>query len=346
MIKLLLFVLLLGKSTKIKIGINFPLTGPVAAYGKHCLEGVELGALGHPEIELLIRDNEGRAENAIVILRRFAEERVIGVIGPLISSNAIIAGLEASELGIPVLLPGATNTAVTKVSRFLFRGCYTDEQQGKALANFSYSTLGKREVNVIADTTNIYSGSLALYFKREFENLSGTVQFIEWDGEADLSETLQELMNSTIFLPLYYENVVPVVKNARAQNLNITFLGADGWDAPELFQTLEEDSGELYFSTHYFKTESIQEFTELYKEKYGRDPNAFAALGFDAISLFLLAIQEAEGMRPGDIQNSLSNITTFEGVTGFFKYDHTRDPLKDIFILQLRKGKLSLMEKL
>lgn len=347
MIKLLLFVLLLGKSTKIKIGVNFPLTGPVAAYGKHCLEGIELGAINHPEIELIIKDNEGMAENAIVILRKLAEEGAVGVIGPLISSNAIIAGLEASELGIPLILPGATNTAITKVSRFLFRVCYTDEQQGKALANFSYSSLGKREVNVIADTTNIYSGSLALYFKREFENLGGTVQFIEWDGTTDLSETMQKLMNSTVFLPLYYENVVPIIKNAQTQNLNITFLGADGWDAPELFKALEEDTGKLYFSTHYCKTEEgIQKFAGLYKEKYGEDPNAFAALGFDAINLLLLAIREAEGMRPGDIQNSLSNITAFDGVTGFFKYDHKRDPLKDIFILQLHKGDLLLIDKL
>jgi len=345
MFKLLFFVLLFAKTPKIKIGVNVPLTGPVASYGKYCLEGIKLGALDHPEIELVIKDNEGRAENTVIILRRFVKEGVIAVIGPIISSNAIVAGLEASELGIPLILPAATNTAITEVSRFLFRGCYTDEQQGKALADFSYHSLGKMEVSIIADTSNIYSGGLALYFKREFENLDGTAQFIKWDGKSDLTEHLQKLANGTIFLPLYYEDVVPIIKSSRAQNLNITFLGADGWDVPELFQVLQEDTGNLYFSTHYFMTESIQEFTELYKEKYGKDPNAFSSLGFDAINLLLFAISEAEGLRPGDVQNSLSNITTFEGVTGSFKYDHKRDPIKDIFILRLQKGKLFLMER-
>ncbi len=346
MFKILIFALLLGKSTKIKIGVNFPLTGPLAAYGKHCLEGVELATINHPEIELIIKDNEGIAGNTVVILRKLAEEGALGVIGPLTSSNAILAGLEACELGIPLILPGATNTAVTKVSRFLFRGCYTDEQQGKALAKFAHSSLGKKEVNIIADTSNIYSGSLALYFKREFETSGGTIQFIEWDGKTDLCKTMQKLMNSTVFLPLYYESVLPIIKNSQTQNLNITFLGADGWDAPELFKALQEDSGSLYFSTHYFKTEDVQEFTELYKKKYGKYPNAFAALGFDAISLLLLAIREADGLRPIDIENSLSNITTFEGITGSFKYNHKRDPLKNIFILQLLKGDLSLIKKL
>lgn len=149
MFNFLYFILLLAKPHFIKIGIHLPLSGPVAEYGICCLEGIKLALGDRPEIKLIIRDNESKIENIPVILKELAEkERVMTVIGPITSSNAIIAGLETNKLGIPIILPAATNTAVTRVSDYLFRTCYTDEHQAKAIAKFTHHVLGKREIAI------------------------------------------------------------------------------------------------------------------------------------------------------------------------------------------------------
>lgn len=344
MFKLLYFVFFLAKPPVIKIGVHLPLSGPIAEYGIHCLEGVKLAFANHPEIRLIIRDNEGKVENIPIILRELVEEEgIIAVIGPIISPNAVIAGLEATKFGIPIILPAATNTAVTKVSNYLFRTCYTDEQQAKAIANFTYHILGKKEVHIIVDTSNIYSGGLALYFKSEIEHAGGITHLFEWDGASDLTETLTN--NSTVFLPLYYKSAADIVKKARKEKLNITFIGADGLDTPELFKAMANDTQKLYFSTHYFEG-GTTDFTELYKKAYGGEPNAFSALGFDAARLIISAIEKAKDFTPSQVLHSLLNIESFQGVTGNFQYNGKRDPIKTIFIVQLQNGKPSLLQKL
>lgn len=341
---------MLAKPPLIKVGIIAPLSGPISDYGIYCLQGIKLAFMNHPEIKLIVRDNEGKVENVPLILREFAEERISAVIGPIISPNAVIAGLETNNLGIPIVLPAATNTAVTKVSNYLFRACYTDEQQAEALARFVYQKLNKREVRIITDTSNIYSSGLALYFKYYFQNMGGNSYLIEWDGVSDITEIIQGLNGSTIFLPLYYKPAENIIKKARENGLDIVFVGADGLDAPELFKALEYDTEKIYFSTHYFggvvPESLLQYFTDSYEKAYGREPNTFSALGFDAGNLFLVAIERAKGVSSKDILNALSNIDSFQGVTGSFQYDGKRDPVKNIFILQLQKGKLSLVQKL
>jgi branched-chain amino acid transport system substrate-binding protein len=343
---ILSFVFLLARPSGIRIGLHIPLSGPVADYGIYCLEGIKLAIKGHPEIELIIRDNEGKIGNTSSILRELVEEGVVGIIGPIISPSAVIAGIEAPKFGIPVILPAATNTAVTKVSDYLFRVCYTDKQQGEAIAKFTYYNMKEEEVIVIVDTSNIYSSGLALHFKSSFERIGGKTYMIEWDTQEDLTDTLRKLNKSTVFLPLYYKPAVSIIKSAHESNLNIIFIGADGLDTPELFKIMKEDTEKLYFSTHYFETEYGREFVDLYQKEYGRSPNAFAALGFDSAKLLLLAIQNAKGSTPKDILSSLSRVTIFEGVTGTFNYSGRRDPVKSVFIVQLQKGKTTLVQKL
>ncbi|MBI4722500.1 MAG: ABC transporter substrate-binding protein [Candidatus Stahlbacteria bacterium] len=206
------FLLLLAKSPAIKIGVQFPLSGPISDYGIYCLQGVKLAFSDHPEISLVVRDNEGKAEICTEILHEFAGMGVCAVIGPVISPNAIIVGLEATKFGIPIILPAATNTAVTKVSDFLFRVCYTDEQQAEAIAKFTFFTLKRSKVAIISDTSNIYSIGLALYFRYYFESIGGKAHIIKWNGTSNLSDTLQNLIGSTIFLPLYYKPASDIIK--------------------------------------------------------------------------------------------------------------------------------------
>lgn len=69
---LICFLLLLAKPPSIKIGVQFPLSGPISDYGVYCLQGVKLAFSTNPEITLIVRDNEGKAEKTTEILYEFA----------------------------------------------------------------------------------------------------------------------------------------------------------------------------------------------------------------------------------------------------------------------------------
>lgn len=334
--------------SQIKIGVSVPLSGPVSSYGRYCLQGMLLRSEMDPNIKLVIEDNEGNPNDVTLILKEFAAKGISIAIGPVTSSNAVVAGIEGKTHRIIIVLPAATNTTVTKVSPLLFRTCFTDRQQGIAIAEFLFFKLGKRELQIISDTGNIYSTSLAVYVKYKFSSLGGKTKLIEIDDKTNLEELAGKFSSGTIFLPLYYESAKSIIKKARENGSTATFVGADGWDAPELFEALKGDNIPAYFSTHYFvgNNDKSKEFDSLYIKKYNTLPNTFVALGFDAMNIVLTAIKNAKTLNISDILPALLEIKKFEGVTGTFSYAGKRDPQKQVFIVRVQGGKPSLFAKI
>lgn len=341
-----LFLILLV-SQQIKVGINVPLSGPVSSYGKYCLEGMLLRAEMNPEVKLIIEDNEADPNIVTIILRKFVTESISVEIGPIISPNAVTAGIEGKTTSIISILPAATNTSLTKISPLLFRTCFTDKRQGEAIADFLYYKLGEKELQIVADTENIYSTSLALYVRRQFAMLGGRTEIIEISKDTNTDSLVEKFWANIIFLPLYYESVKSIIKTARKKEITSTFIGADGWDAPELFEELKNDSIVSYFSTHYFSgnNNKSREFDSLYFAKHNSCPNTFVALGFDAMNIVLTAIENAKSLNLENILHSLLTINQFEGVTGTFSYEGKPDPQKDVFIIKLQNGKTCLFTK-
>ena len=82
----------------------------------------------------------------------------------------------------------------------------------------------------------------------------------------------------------------------------------------------------------------VQAFVKSYKAKYGADPDALAALGYDATNIMLDAIQRA-GKTDGDaIRDSLTK-TDLQTVTGKVKFDGDRNPVKSAVIIEIKGGK-------
>lgn len=339
------FLLLLAKTGEIKVGISVPLKGSIKEYGVACLEGIKLALEKEKGIKLVIKDNEGKVKNASYVLKQLGDEGVVAIIGPLISPSAVVVGIEAKKFRIPIILPCATNTAITQVSDYVFRVCYTDKEQGEVLAKFVYQRLGVNRVTSIVDTTNIYSEGLGLYFKQEFENLSGEVEMISWDGKRELEEELKKSNNGVIFLPLYYKPVINIIKTTAKLGLNITFIGGDGLDSPELLSTLKEYLGRVYFSTHFYLQNEDNVFFKSYYQKYNHPPNAFSALGYDAGKFLLRGLITAKKLTNEGVFESLQRIKCFEGVSGSFTYDKKGNPRKSVYIVEVKEGNLSLIGK-
>ncbi len=131
------------ESETIKIGINAPLTGDIPKVGEGTkfaarmwLEdvngagGIEVGGKKY-KVELIIEDNESKAESAVkAITKLITEDEVLAIVGPQSSKQAVPAGGKANELGTPMVSPWSTNPNTTKDRSFVFRGCFLDPFQG------------------------------------------------------------------------------------------------------------------------------------------------------------------------------------------------------------------------
>ena len=345
-----------GDGDVIKIGVFEPMTGSSAAGGQMTVEGIELANEIKPEVlgkkvELVVVDNRSdKVEAANAVTRLIEKDGVVAIIGSYGSSLSMAAGDIVKEKKVPAVGCSPTNPLVTLNNDYYFRVCFIDPFQGTVMANYAVKELGAKTAAIIQDVTQDYSVGLSKYFIDAFKELTGDenaiVEISSYNsGDQDFTAQLtnvQAKKPDVIFAPGNYGECALLIKQARDMGINIPILGGDTWESPE-FLSIGGDAVEgAVFSTHFTAeapvTSVSDEFLEKYREKYGKEANAFAALGYDAYMVILDAIERANSADPQAIRDALSQTANFEGATGYITLDENGDAVKSAVIKRVEKG--------
>jgi branched-chain amino acid transport system substrate-binding protein len=342
---------------KIKIGVYEPMTGAMAAGGQQTWEGIQLAmeqtntVLGKPVDVVLVDDKSDKVEAATAMSRLIEAEKVVGVVGSYGSGLSMAGGEVSEKAGIPVIGCSPTNPLVTQGKQYYFRVCFIDPFQGAVMAKYAFETLKAKKAAIIQDVAQDYSVGLSNFFRNKWNQLSGDpktlVAFTSYQtGDQDFTAQLTSVIAKNpdvIFSSGYYGEGALLAKQAREMGFKGTLLGGDAWDAPELIQIGGAAAEGLTFSTHYdpagSTTPMSKKFVDLYTAKYKKDPNAFAALGFDAYMLMLDAITRAKSTDGKAIRDQIAATQKFEGVTGYITMDADHNPIKDAVIKTVKDGK-------
>jgi len=350
------------KNEKINVGVNVELSGDVASYGTNCKDGALLaieeinkagGVLGQ-QINPLVRDCKSAADEAMSVSAALVGEKIVAQIGPLTSGDVQGSTPVLMENKIPLIAPAATAANVTvdektgKTLDYIFRVCFIDPFQGTLMAEFASQNLKAKKAAIYMDTSSDYAKGLAQYFKSTFTASGGTIVAEEGfvKGDRDFKATLTKIRGKNpdfIYVPGYYEEVAPLIKQARELGITAPMGGGDGWDSPDMVAVATaKNLNNTYFTNHYSsqdKDPKVVAFVEAYKAKYNKDPDAFAALGYDAVQLLVQAIKEANSAEPEKIAGALAKITDFEGITGKMTIDKQHNPVKAGVIIEFKEGK-------
>ena len=348
---------------KIKIGHLASLTGNEATFGQSCEKGIQIaleetnkagGILGK-QIELITVDDQSKNQevnNCMVKLTQ--KDQVCAVIGEIASSNTMAAAPEAQSSKIPLVTPGSTNPLVTQKGDYIFRICYTDDYQGRAIAGFAAKRLGLKRAVTMTDQSSAYSLSLTQEFKKVFEKEGGQVlldvSYKKTDNEynAQINQALAAKPD-VLVLTGYYTNVPNIIQTARKAGFTGACVGGDGWDSDELYKMGGKALDDCYFTNHYSPDDTdprIQEFINKFKAKHnGAVPDAMAVLGYDAAMVVFDAIKRAGVAEGPKIRDALAQTTGFKGVSGDITMDANRNAKdKKIMIVGVKDGKQFLKE--
>lgn len=350
-----------AQAEKIPVGINVELSGAVASYGSNARDGAVLaieeinaagGVLGQ-QMEPIERDCKSMADEAMSISAALAGEKIVAQIGPLTSGNVAGSTPVMMENKIPLIAPAATAANVTVDEKtgatrdYIFRVCFIDPFQGTLMAQFAADELGAKTAAIYKDTSSDYAKGLAEYFKKTFEEKGGTIVTEEGyvSGDKDFKATLTKIRSANpdfIYVPGYYQEVAPLIKQARELGITVGIGGGDGWDSPDMVTVAGAEAlNNTYFTNHYSsqdKDPRVVAFVEAYKAKYNKDPDAFAALGYDAVQILAQAINDAGEANPEKVKDALAAIKDFEGVTGKMTIDEQHNPVKAGVIIEFKDG--------
>lgn len=341
----------------IKIGVFEPMTGPNAAGGEMTVEGIQLAwelkpeVLGR-EVEIIIVDNKSdKVEAANAVSRLIERDQVVAIIGSYGSSLSMAAGDIVKQKQIPAVGCSPTNPLVTLNNDYYFRVCFIDPFQGTVMANYAVNELGAKTAAVIQDVTQDYSVGLSKYFIDAFRKLTGNpnsiVEISSYNtGDQDFTAQLTNVKNKNpdvIFAPGNYGESALLIRQARDLGIEAPFLGGDTWEAPEFLSIGGEAVEGAVFSTHFTAeapvTPESDRFLGAYRQKFGKEANAFAALGYDAYMLILDVIEKVGSAEPQAIRDGLAQVQGFMGATGIISLDENGDAVKSAVINKVENGR-------
>lgn len=343
----------------IKVGGNFELTGKVATYGTSIRNGIAVsfeqtnnasGVLGK-KLELVELDNKSDVKESASVATKLTQSGIVGILGPATTGDAQAQIPVATKSKLPVILPAATGDKVViedeksnKPYDYIFRTAFNDSFQGKILAKYATDKNLNRVV-VLQDASSDYAKGISTVFA---ENYTGTVVLTEnfQSKDKDFNAILSKVKSldfDAIIVFGYYEEGGPIIKQAREMGIEHPIVGGDGLASSTLLELAGAQNVRNVYYVNHFTTlttdEKVQKFMADYKAKFNQEPDAFAALGYDAAGWLAQALKEAGQATPEKLTKALANTKEYKGVTGTFSIGADHNVVKSAYIVELQNGK-------
>lgn len=321
------------------------------AYGLMSRQGAELaveqvnqrGGVRSRRLTLVPFDDEGTGTKAAAVAQELVStDSILAVVGHA-NSSATVAAARVYDGRLPMVSPSASSPELTGISPWVFRVIPSDSANGQDLARFATS-LGHTKAAILYEN-NSYGRGLADAFRRAFRGEIIALDPVSVDGkEVEPYLAYLRLHNpGLIFAAGSEASGLGILREARRQGLSADFLGGDGW----VGITTDTIAAEGVFVAAPFTTEDarrdVQAFVRAFRTKFGRDPNGFAALAYDATMVIAQAIGEAGGDREGirDYLASMGADRAYDGITGRISFDRTGDvAAKPMAVTRVRRGAL------
>lgn len=350
-----------GGNSELLIGFNFDLSGAGASYGQVESKGAKLavklfnenGGFNGQDVKIKEYDGQSNEEESYRVQTVLAtDEKVFGIVGATLSGTTVSAVKASSEHKVPTISPSATADTVTNDGKtgipYGYRVCFADSFQGVTMANFATENLGLKNVAILADSSSDYAKGLTEYFTEQLHDNGGTIVDTKYyvRGETDFNTVLTSMRGlsniEAIFIPGYYEEVGLIIRQARELGIDVPIIGVDGFESPELIKLAgAENLNNIYYSNHYSDSLDSPErtaFVEAYKKEYNEEPNAFAALSFDATNLMLDALVRAGSPDPQKVDEAIQATKDFKTVTGTVTIDELHNAVKSAVVINLENG--------
>jgi branched-chain amino acid transport system substrate-binding protein len=224
------------------IGMEAPLTGPVAPVGQEQLHFAQLAvatdnAANKTNITLVQGDTQLTASIAVTVTQQFtSNSKIVAVVGPAGSQEVAAVGPLMTRAGMPYISGSATRTTLTSGQNpTFFRTVATDAVQGPEDANFIVKTLHPKALMII-DDQEIYSTGLVSAMLPIFQAAGITVDHESVSQKAgDYSSLVAKVTPEMTVVVLPWQiapNAQQFGKDLAQQHKNALIFGTDGLFEP------------------------------------------------------------------------------------------------------------------
>ena len=304
------------------------------------------GLTGGSPIRLVPRDDQFDWERAKSIAIEFSDTPdMSAVLGYYDDSAAIKASVMYETSRLLHLIVGANNTAMTAHgARYIVRTIVSSDKIARSLARMSVDR-GYRKFALIWEE-DAYGEDLAYQFRVGLDALDAQLVY-QWSysrERADFRLPVNELKGLDADV-VFFAGLEPwagdFLRTARGVGIKTPILGAFS-DTPEMRERAGPAiEGAMFFDMYDVDSPSPENraFVRKFRARFGRNPDAWAAQGYDALHILAKAMRSTGSRNSLDLAYAIRFMDPWDGANGRYKFDGQGEMEdKPIFLNAFRNG--------
>jgi branched-chain amino acid transport system substrate-binding protein len=350
-----------------RFGVILSLSGPAAPYGLDNRKGVELaqedlnrsgGIAGH-RVELDIQDSAGDPAQALALARRFAaDKRVIAIIGPTRTGEAVAVAKILPELKIPMVSVGSTgdwkSAAGEDFNQWTFRSTRVDTSLVEPLLKMARDRFGISKLSAIYTSNDDWSVSVMRVYEIAIKDLGLQLAAKEsqMNGDTDRSAQLTKIKSTNpdgLIVNTLSSDAPTIADQARRLGIRARFIGTAGFTNPSTWKLAGPGvlDGTLVAENFYADSPRpiVKIFVREFREKFGIDPAPYSAYAYDGMMILAQAVRKTGTPSDrGALRASIASTSHFDGVLGDLTYHGKGDADKVPVILEISGSQYKLVQ--
>lgn len=343
--RIVFFLLVIAQAApaQIKIGICGTFTGGSAKSGLSMRNGVELaveqinaagGILGQM-VQLVERDDEGKAENGPVVMRDLIDQqRVSAVLGGVVAAATNAENAYANENRVPVIVNSSTGAEVNEYfarsggGNYVFRVAVADRLASQSIVREAVVNRKAKAPALLHDESD-YGRNGARHVLQALRKYGVKPKYVGRfkAKDADMTAQLREARSAGADILLVYgvgPELAAISNSTQRLGWKIDMIGS--WTlAGAAYLTGAGKNAEgttmpLTFIESAARTTIQREFVAAYQSRFDEKPiqmASAAAQGYDSLYLLKMAIEQAKSTEGPSIKAALEDLAGhYDGVLG------------------------------
>lgn len=325
----LLFMQCTPKESRVKIGIDIPLTGNYAWWGQEFKEGVDIYAEKDTDLELIFENNHGKTNDAVSAANKLIKIEKVDALITLFAPFSFPVRDIAEKSQTPFISTFNSSTSFTQGYSYVFSDFITNDLTLPFLVDYVTKSmqLNKGVYLCVNDDYGVDGAKIVTnLFKQKGISING--DFFN-TGESDFRNIFAKSLKNDIqfiFIIARDRDLINAVNQVRERNKNLIILGVASFDAPVVWDGIYGDNQKnILFASSYFEENFNDEaklFCNEFYKRNGRTPNYPAIYGYTICQYLSNVIKEAQQKNVSIV--SLLDELDCESIRGRIKMTESR----------------------
>lgn len=344
---LLNFAASLWAAETVKVGLNYPKTGPYATMGEDQFRAAAMavdeinaaGGIMGKQVELVWKDSQSNPKvSAQNVTDLIDKDGVKMVFGGSSSGVAVAVGDVCQQKSIPFFGTLTYSTSTTGISghRYTFRECYDSWMGAKVLAKYlNANYAGKKYMYITADYTWGWTTETSMRTLTNTADIAAHKGVLTPLGTSDFSKELglaKMVKPDVLVLVLFGDDMVNAIRQATAMGLkascqivvpNITLGMAEG-GGPKVMEGVVGALPWCWRVPYEYNYARGKKFVEDYAARYSRYPSTSGASAYTILYEYKSAVERAQSFDSPKVVKALEGhtYTLLKDAQNWRDFDH------------------------